>query len=83
MDLTEVTIIVLISNMTVNCILAILYSYRVKIEKNQVDIMAKNAEAKISLELMKKHVHMERKDIENMSKEELKEFLDYLEHLGD
>ncbi|HXX87570.1 MAG TPA: hypothetical protein VEH86_03890 [Candidatus Acidoferrum sp.] len=83
MDLTEVTIIVLISNMIVNCILAVLYSYRVKIEKEQVNIMARNAEAKACLEAMKKHIHTERKDIENMSKEELKEFLDYLEHVGE
>jgi len=83
MDLTEVTVIVLVSNMIVNCILAVLYSYRVKIEKKQVDIMAKNAEAKACLDIMKRHIHAERKDIENMSKEELKEFLDYLEHVGE
>jgi len=83
MDLTEVTVIVLISNMIVNCILAVLYFYRVKIEKKQVDIMAKNAEAKACLDVMKRHISMERKDIENMSKEDLKEFLDYLEHIGE
>jgi len=83
MDLTEVTVIVLISNMVVNCVLAVLYSYRVKIEKKQVDIMAKNAEAKACLDIMKRHIRTERKDIENMSKEELKEFLDYLEHVGE
>jgi len=83
MDITEVTVIVLISNMVVNCVLAVLYFYRVKIEKKQVDIMAKNAEAKACLEVMKKHIHTERKDIENMSKEDLKEFLDYLEHIGE
>jgi len=83
MDLTEVTVIVLVSNMVVNCVLAVLYSYRVKIEKKQVDIMAKNAEAKACLDIMKRHIHTERKDIENMSKEELKEFLDYLEHVGE
>ena len=75
--------IVLVSNMVVNCVLAVLYSYRVKIEKKQVDIMAKNAEAKACLDIMKRHIHTERKDIENMSKEELKEFLDYLEHVGE
>jgi len=83
MDLTEVTVIVLVSNMIVNCVLAVLYFYRVKIEKKQVDIMAKNAEAKACLDIMKRHIHTERKDIENMSKEELKEFLDYLEHVGE
>jgi len=83
MDLTEVTVIVLISNMVVNCVLAVLYFYRVKIEKKQVDIMAKNAEAKACLDIMKRHIRTERKDIENMSKEELKEFLDYLEHVGE
>jgi glutaredoxin-related protein len=83
MDLTEVTVIVLISNMVVNCVLAVLYSYRVKIEKKQVEIMARNAEAKACLDIMKRHIRTERKDIENMSKEELKEFLDYLEHVGE
>ena len=82
-DITEVTVIVLISNMIVNCVLAVLYFYRVKIEKKQVDIMANNAEAKVCLEVMKKHIHTERRDIENMSKEDLKEFLDYLEHIGE
>ena len=83
MDITQVTIIVLISNMIVNCVLAVLYFYRVKIEKKQIDIMAKNAEAKACLEAMKKHIHTERRDIENMTKEELKEFLDYLEQVGE
>jgi hypothetical protein len=83
MDLTEVTVIVLISNMVVNCVLAVLYFYRVKIEKKQVDIMAKNAEAKACLDIMKRHIRTERKDIENMNKEDLKEFLDYLEHVGE
>lgn len=83
MDLTQVTVIVLVSNMIVNCVLAVLYSYRVKIEKKQVDVMVKNAEAKACLEVMKRHIRTERRDIENMSKEELKEFLDYLEHVGD
>jgi len=83
MDLNEVTVIVLISNMVVNCVLAVLYSYRVKIEKQQVDVMVKNAEAKACLETMKRHIRAERKDIENMSKEELEEFLDYLVHLGE
>jgi glutaredoxin-related protein len=83
MDLTEVTIIVLISNMIVNCVLAALYFYRVEIEKKQVDIMVKNAEAKAYLDAIRKHIHTERKDIENMSKEDLKEFLDYLEHVGE
>jgi hypothetical protein len=83
MDITEVTVIVLISNMIVNCVLAVLYPYRVRIEKKQVDIMAKNAEAKALLEVMKRHIDTERKDIENMTKGDLKEFLDYLEHLGE
>ena len=83
MDLTEVTVIVLVSNMIVNCVLAVLYSYRVKIEKKQVDVMVKNAEAKACLEVMKRHIRTERKDIENMSKEDLREFLDYLEHIGE
>jgi restriction endonuclease len=83
MDLTEVTVIVLISNMIVNCILAVLYSYRVKIEKQQVDVTVKNAEAKACLETMKRHVRSERKDLENMTNEELKEFLDYLQNIGE
>ena len=75
--------IVLVSNMVVNCVLAVLYSYRVKLEKKQVDVMVKNAEAKACLEVMKRHIRTQRKDIENMSKEELREFLDYLEHVGE
>jgi len=83
MDLTEVTIIVLVSNMIVNCFLAALYFYRVVIERRQVDIMVKNAEAKAFLDLVRNRIHTQRKDLENMNQEDLKEFLDYLEHMGE
>jgi DNA relaxase NicK len=81
--MVDTTTMVLIGNMVVNCILAILYSYRVKIEKKQIDITGRNAEAKTQLETLKRYIAKEKNDIKNMSREELADFLDYLERLGE
>jgi len=57
--------------------------YRIKIEKKQTEIQAENAEAAKCLRMLRKHIKVEKDDILKMSPEELKEFLDGLEHLGE
>lgn len=81
--MADTTTIVLIGNMIVNCFLAYLYSYRVKIEKKQIEIMAENAEARKCLDVLKGHIKLEKDDILNMNKQELREFLESIECLGE
>jgi hypothetical protein len=79
----DYTLIALIGNISVNVILALLYSYRIKIEKRQVQIIADNAESKRCLESIKRAIAREKDDLTRMSPEELKEFLDFLEKMGE
>lgn len=82
-DTTTVTIIALIGNMIVNCFLAYLYRYRANIETRQIQIMEENAESKKCLRIFRQHIRLEREEIKKMTPEELDEFLDELEHLGE
>lgn len=82
-DTTTITIIALIGNMTVNCFLAYLYNYRVRIENKQIRIMEENAESRKCLTIFRTHIKLEKDDILMMNKEDLKAFLDELEHLGE
>jgi hypothetical protein len=56
--------------------------YRIKIERDQVRTVKQNASATECLESLRKYIKTERKSITSMSKEDLIEFLDYLEKLG-
>ncbi len=57
--------------------------YRIKIEREQVQNVKKNVKAKECLDSLRKYVKMDRNLLTSMNEEELKEFLNYLESLGE
>jgi hypothetical protein len=79
----DYTLIALIGNISVNVTLAVLYYYRIKIEKKQIGIMAQNAYSRECLRMLRKHIHIEKEELLKMTPQELREFLDELEHTGE
>jgi RNA polymerase-interacting CarD/CdnL/TRCF family regulator len=75
-------LIVIVSNTLVVFATFLATLYRIKIERDQIQTVKKNVKAKECLEALRKYIKTERKLITSMSKEELQEFLDYLERLG-
>jgi DNA polymerase II small subunit/DNA polymerase delta subunit B len=57
--------------------------YRIKIEREQAQNVKKNVIAKECLDSLRKYVKMDRNLLTSMNEEELKEFLNYLESLGE
>jgi hypothetical protein len=78
----ELEIIVIIGNTLVVFATFIATLYRIKIERDQIQTVKRNVEAKECLESLRKYIKAERKSLICMNKEELKGFLDYLEKLG-
>ena len=75
-------LIVIVSNTLVVFATFLATLYRIKIERDQVQTVKRNVKAKECLESLRKYIKTERKSITSMNKEELQEFLDYLEKLG-
>ena len=75
-------LIVIVSNTLVVFATFLATLYRIKIERDQIHTVKRNVKAKECLEALHKYIKTERKSITSMSKEELQEFLDYLEKLG-
>jgi len=75
-------VIVIVSNTLVVLATFLATLYRIKIERDQIQTVKKNVEAKECLGALRKYIKTERKSLICMNKEELKEFLDYLEKLG-
>ncbi len=78
----EIELIVIISNTLVVFATFLATLYRIKIERDQIQTVKRDVKAKECLESLRKYIKAERKSITSMSKEELQEFLDYLEKLG-
>ena len=78
----ELEIIVIIGNTLVIFATFLATLYRIKIERDQIQTVKRNVEAKECLESLRKYIKAERKSLICMNKEELKGFLDYLEKLG-
>lgn len=78
----DYTIIVIITNTLVVLATFIATLYRIKIERDQIQTLKKNVQAKECLESLRKKIKAERDSISQMNETELKEFLDYLEKLG-
>jgi hypothetical protein len=78
----EIELIVIVSNTLVVFATFLATLYRIKIERDQIRTVKRNVKAKECLESLRKYIKAERKSITSMSKEELQEFLDYLERLG-
>ena len=79
----DITVIVIITNTLVVLATFIATLYRIKIERDQIQTVKKNTHAKECLESLHKYVRAERASIKHMNEQELKEFLDYLEKLGE
>ena len=80
--LLSLELIVIVSNTLVVFATFLATLYRIKIERDQIQTVKRNVKAKECLESLRKYIKTERKLITSMSKEELQEFLDYLERLG-
>ena len=78
----DLEIIVIISNTLVVLATFLATLYRIKIERDQIQTVKKNVEAKECLDSLRKYIKTEHKSLIHMNKEELKEFLEYLEKLG-
>jgi hypothetical protein len=78
----DLELIVIIGNTLVVFATFLATLYRIKIERDQVQIVKKNTNARECLQSLRKYIKTERKSITSMNEVELKEFLDYLEKLG-
>ncbi len=79
----DYTVIVIITNTLVVLATFIATLYRIKIERDQIHTVKRNAEAKECLTSLSKYIKAERGSISRMNEQELREFLDYLERLGE
>jgi uncharacterized protein YqeY len=78
----DITLIVIITNTLVVLATFLATLYRIKIERDQIQTVKKNVQARECLESLRKYVKAERNSLTCMNKEEIKEFLDYLEKIG-
>ncbi len=83
MSATDISLIVIVSNTLVVFATFLATLYRIKIERDQVQLAKKNASSSQCLESFRKYVKAERQELLDMDKGELKKFLDYLESLGE
>jgi hypothetical protein len=79
----DYTVIVIITNTLVVLATFLATLYRIKIERDQIQTVKKNVQAKECLSSLQKYIKAERNSITHMNERELKEFLDYLERLGE
>jgi hypothetical protein len=79
----DYTVIVIITNTLVVLATFIATLYRIKIEREQIETVKKNVQAKECLSSLRRYIKAERKSISSMNEQELREFLDYLEQLGE
>ncbi len=78
----DITLIVIVSNTLVVFATFVATLYRIKIERDQIRTVKREATATECLDAFRKYVKAERDAITKMKKEELTAFLDYLEKLG-
>ncbi len=75
-------LVVIVSNTLVVFATFLATLYRIKIERDQMQTVKKDVKSKECLDSLRKYIKAERDSISTMSKEELQDFLDYLEKLG-
>jgi len=83
MSVTDISLIVIVSNTLVVFATFLATLYRIKIERDQVQTTKKNATSSQCLDSFRKYVKAERQELLQMDKEELRRFLDYLQTLGE
>lgn len=79
----DYTVIVIITNTLVVLATFIATLYRIKIERDQIHTVKRNVESKECLTSLRRYIKAERGSISRMNEQELREFLDYLERLGE
>jgi hypothetical protein len=79
----DYTLIVIVTNTLVVLATFIATLYRIKIERDQIQTVKRNVQAKDCLTSLRKYIKAERNSISHMNEHELREFLDYLEKLGE
>jgi hypothetical protein len=79
----DLEIIVIVSNTLVVFATFLATLYRIKIERDQIRTVKQDVRAKECLESLRKYIQTERNSLIGMNKNDLKEFLDYLEKLGE
>ncbi len=75
-------LVVIVSNTLVVFATFLATLYRIKIERDQMQTVKKDVKSKECLDSLRKYIKAERASISTMSKEELEDFLDYLENLN-
>jgi hypothetical protein len=80
--MVNIEIIVIITNTLVVLATFIATLYRIKIEREQIRTVKKEAQANECLDDFRKYIKAEHDAITKMDKKELSAFLDYLENLG-
>jgi len=78
----DLELVVIVSNTLVVFATFLATLYRIKIERDQVQTVKKDVKAKECLDSLRKYIRTERTSLINMNKEELKEFIEYLEKIG-
>jgi hypothetical protein len=78
----DITLVVIVTNTLVVLATFIATLYRIKIEREQIQTVKKNVQAKECLDSLRKYIKTERPSLTCMNKDEINEFLDYLEKLG-
>jgi hypothetical protein len=79
----DITLIVIVTNTLVVLATFIATLYRIKIEREQIQTLKKNTQARECLEEFRRYIKAERSSVSKMNEQELMEFLDYLEKLGE
>jgi hypothetical protein len=80
--MADIEIIVIVTNTLVVLATFIATLYRIKIEREQIRTVKKEAQATECLDAFRTYIKAERDSITKMDKKELTAFLDYLEKLG-
>jgi len=75
-------LVVIVSNTLVVLATFLATLYRIKIERDQMKTVQQDVKSKECLDALRKYIKAERDSISSMSKDELQEFIDYLENLG-
>ena len=79
----DIGTVVIVTNTSVILATLLATLYRIKIEREQIRTVKRNVRAKECLDSLRNYIRAERKSLGSMEKKDLKEFIDYLENLGE
>jgi hypothetical protein len=79
----DVGTLVIVTNTLVVLATFLATLYRIKIEREQIRAFKRNSKAKECLDSLRKYVKSERKTLSSIGKNDMKDFFDYLENLGE